>query len=104
MGKIVRNPQSFSESIYCTYRIGGGYELSLSPGEAYFTTTYNGEGGTEPDYLPPRKILLPGTLEDNLDTLWGAWQQNKAGLAGKEIEKGTGKFRYAFRSIHPGRQ
>lgn len=103
MGKIVRNPQYFEESIYYSYYLGPGCELSLNPGEACFITTYDGKGGTDPDYLPPRKILLPGSLEQNMDMLWESWKQNKAGLAGKEIRRGTGEFRYAFRSIHPGR-
>lgn len=103
MGRIVRNPQCFAESIYNSYYIGSGYELGLNPGEAYFITTYDGRGGTDADYLPPRKILLPGSLEDSMDRLWGAWKQNKAGLAGKEIQRESGVFRYAFRSIHAGR-
>jgi hypothetical protein len=103
MGKIVRNPQSLADSIYCSYYMGPGYELGLNPGEAYFITTYDGKGGTDADYLPPRKILLPGSLEDSMDVLWNNWKQNKAGLAGKEIQKETGLFRYAYRSIHAGR-
>jgi len=103
MGKIVRNPQCFDESIYYSYYLGPGCELSLNPGEAYFTATYDGKGGTDPDYLPPRKILLRGSLEESMDMLWNKWKHNKAGLAGKEIDRMTGEFRYAFRSIHPGR-
>lgn len=99
MGKIVRGLEDHSESLYQTYPL-----YDIQPGEAYWISTYKGDGTTEPCYQPPKKILLPGSLEESMDLLWQAYSPDiKAGLVGKEIEKESKSFVYSFRSIHPGR-
>lgn len=104
LGKIVREPSNQAESCYETYMPGFDDSLSLNPGEGYLIVTYDGKGGTEPSYDKPWGILLPGRLEDNMDLIWNNWDPNtRANLVGKEIKRGSGRFTYSFRSIHPGR-
>lgn len=98
MGRIVRDPQDFTQSIYQVWR------LELKPGEFYWISTYAGNGTTEPSYEPPRKILLPGDFKDNMDMVWESYSPDiRAGLVGKVVERGSGRFDYYSRSIHPGR-
>lgn len=110
MGKIVRDPNDFAKSIYHVYTIGtlgepiGPGDFQLAPGEAYYITTYCGDGSTTPSYDEPLKIKLLGGLEDGMNLLWRAWSPDiQSGLVGKEIKNGTGELQYSFRSIHPGR-
>lgn len=98
MGRIVRDPKDSTQSIYQVWK------LELKPGEFYWISTYAGDGTTGPSYDPPRQILLPGDFEENMDMIWGAYSPDiRAGLVGKEIIKGSDRFRYLFKSIHPGR-
>lgn len=104
MGKIVRQKLNPIDSFYKCYSIGKESLPDLESGEAYIIYTYDGKGGLEPDEECPRKILLPGTLEESMDLIWNKWDpKTKAGLVGKEIERGSDRFKYSFRSIHPGR-
>ena len=74
---------------------------TISPGEGFYITTYNGEGGTDTYDGDPMRILMPGKLDDMLDELWAAADPNtKVGLAGKEINSKTGEVRYGLRSIY----
>ncbi|RJP46103.1 MAG: hypothetical protein C4584_02015 [Armatimonadetes bacterium] len=103
MGRVEKNPECHAKSIYRRWVLGT-VELPLKQGEVYLLTTYNGEGGTEPNYNPPMKIPLRGTLEENMDLIWEVWDKNtRAGLCGKEIIRGSNRFTYSFRSIHSGR-
>lgn len=89
MGRISRNPLNFEYSVYSVY------EINVLRGYGFFVTTYNGEGGTEPSLNDPLPICLPGSLEDNLDQLWNTLDsKTRVALAGREIEKGSGRFRY----------
>lgn len=104
MGRIIPIEGNLAESIYEVYRFGKGSKFSLNPGEGYFTATYDGKGGLGANYDRPWKVLMTGSLEDNMDAIWESWDRNtRAGLVGKEIVRGSNRFTYSFRSIHPGR-
>lgn len=104
MGEIVREQVDHENSQYRFYYLGAGAGTGLNPRQAFIIYTYDGKGGTDPDYEGPRRITLSGTLEENMDLIWNTWDsKTKAGLVGKEIERGSGRFTYSFRSIHEGR-
>lgn len=113
MGQIIRRPENHAESVYRTHLfwINPDIELELDqgyflePGHGLLTATYDGRGGTDPNYDHPWEVLLLGSLEENMDRLWNAWDPNtRANLVGKEIERESGRYIYAFRSIHPDKQ
>lgn len=103
MGRISRDPDNFENSLDDVWHLSDR-ESALMPGEAWLTVTYDGKGGTDPTYDNPWPFTLKGTLEEDMEAIWEAWDPNtRANLAGKEIEIGSGRFRYLITSIHPGR-
>jgi hypothetical protein len=114
VGRILPRTENPAKSEYEAryYRIAHDDSIerdyAIYPGEGVYTVTYDGKGGTAANYEEPWKILLPGSLEDNMDILWNAWKnqdpekETRANLVGKEIDRGSGRFTYAIRSIHPG--
>ncbi len=104
IGQIIPNPGNPVESYYKEFELFRSSTDCLEPGLLVFTTTYDGKGGTGANHDRPWKVALRGNLEQNMETLWNAWDPNtRANLVGKEVNKGSGRFHYAFRSIHPGR-
>ncbi len=90
IGKITRNPLALWNSIYSSYK------LTVPSGCGFFITTYNGEGGTIPFTSDPMPISLKGELEDNMEIFWDTFDyKTRVSLVGKEIDKGSGRYRYA---------
>lgn len=43
-------------------------------------------------------------IEEKMDVIWKAYSPDiRAGLAGKEVKRGSGRLKYLGKSIHPGR-
>lgn len=104
LGKILRHKTDYSKSTRITYHLISYDGFSLHPGHGFFTTTYDGAGGMEPNYERPYKISVPDTLEEWRDQIWEAWKYNKAGLVLEEANRISGAFRLVTKSIHPDRE
>ncbi|MCL5409772.1 MAG: IMP cyclohydrolase [Patescibacteria group bacterium] len=101
IGTITRDSRDLTASVYHCFQIGPQNGFPISKGEAYFVSTYNGEGGIEPSLEPPLKFSLRGNLEESMDLIWKQLNpETKVGLAGKEIAKISNRFTYSLRSIY----
>jgi IMP cyclohydrolase len=90
MGKVARHPLDFEKSLYISYG------LDLLPATGAYLTTYDGQGGTEPNTQDPLWFEFDGSLEDLMAAVWNKMQADtRLSLAGKEIELSTGKARFA---------
>lgn len=101
LGRVERDRDDHAKSVPKEWKT----MIPNNRGVGFLITTYNGEGGTEPNYKDPLKVPLPGSLEDTMDLLWGTWTRNRSGLCGKEVEQnGSNRFTFATRSIfkNPG--
>lgn len=79
-----------------------GHRFHIVPGYGLFTATYDGKSGTDANYDNPWIFPVHKTLEEDMDEIWNTWDPNtKGNLSGKEIERGSGRFFYSLRSIHP---
>lgn len=98
MGRISQNPLNEKLSVYNTF------ELETLPGFGFFLTTYEGMGDLTPSRLEPTPISLSGSLEDNLEQLWQTLDpKTRVAAAAREIERGSGRLRYApFKNMNHG--
>lgn len=104
IGKVVPDQDNKSLSVGQVFKIGEGRARNLEAGIYHFTTTYVGDGTTAANYQPPFRDYIPGNINEVADAIWEAFDPNtKSGLALKDVDVSTGEWKYAFRSIHPGR-
>ncbi len=91
MGKVIHNPFNKEDSNRMTY------DIIPVPGHGYFLMTYDGKGGIEPFTGDPLPIKLEGfSLEENVSFLWNTLdRKTRCSIAGKEVDRDNGRFRYA---------